>query len=199
MHPRFIIVVPCLILSHRFRWVFCQLEVLRHCFPANLRRTLKELPRSLDETYNRILNEISNANHEHAYRLLQFLMVARSPLRVEELADVLAVDLNAGGNPKVEHGLTVGRPRRGGAVGLLQFGFRSRQRLLPSYSVLAFLREGIPNLGSPCELQGRGIPISYFHRTFPRDSCPGLSRHPIPPGRPHGQKCRREDSTFSIC
>jgi ankyrin repeat protein len=79
------------------------LEVLRHCFPANLRRTLEELPKSLDETYKRILNEINNANREHAYQLLQCLTVARRSLRVEELAEVLAVDfnLNASGIPKL--------------------------------------------------------------------------------------------------
>jgi hypothetical protein len=88
-------------LSHRFRWVFCQLEVLRLCFPANLRHTLEELPKSLDETYKRILNEINNANRVHAYRLLQCLAVALRPLRVEELAEVLAFDLTAGGIPKL--------------------------------------------------------------------------------------------------
>jgi ankyrin repeat protein len=87
--------------SNRFRWVFCQLEVLRHCFPANLRRTLEELPKSLDETYKRILNEINNANWTHAYRLLQCLAVALRPLRVEELAEVLAFDLSTGGIPKL--------------------------------------------------------------------------------------------------
>jgi ankyrin repeat protein len=86
-------------LSHRFRWVFCQLEVLRHCFPANLRRTLEELPKSLDETYKRILSEINNANWVHAYRLLQCLTVALRPLRVEELAEVLAFDLTTGRIP----------------------------------------------------------------------------------------------------
>ena len=88
-------------LSNRFRWVFCQLEVLRHCFPANLRRALEELPKSLDETYKRILNEINNANREHAYRLLQCLTVALRPLRVEELAEVLAFDLTTSGVPKL--------------------------------------------------------------------------------------------------
>ena len=92
---------PRLTLSFRFRWVFCQLEVLRHCFPANLRHTLEELPKSLDETYKRILNEINNANRVHAYRLLQCLTVALRPLRVEELAEVLVFDLTAGGMPKL--------------------------------------------------------------------------------------------------
>src|SRR6266404_7147307 len=90
-----------LMLSPRFRLVFCQLEVLRHCFPANLRHVLEELPKSLDETYKRILKQIDNANRVHAYRLLQCLLVAIRPLRVEELAEVLAVDFNAGGTPKL--------------------------------------------------------------------------------------------------
>ncbi|KAH8977717.1 hypothetical protein EDB92DRAFT_708792 [Lactarius akahatsu] len=84
-----------------FRWVYCQLEVLRYCFPANVRRTLEELPKSLDETYERILKEINNANREHSYRLLQCLTVASRPLRVEELAELLAIELNAGGVPKL--------------------------------------------------------------------------------------------------
>ena len=88
-------------LLDRFRWVFCQLEVLRHCFPANLRLTLEELPKSLDETYKRILNEINNANRVHSYRLLQCLAVALRPLRVEELADVLAFDITTAGLPKL--------------------------------------------------------------------------------------------------
>ena len=91
-------------LSLRFRWVFCQLEVLRHGFPTNLRRILDELPKSLDETYERILKKINYANWEHAYRLLQCLAVAIRPLRVEELAEVLAVDFHAGGMPKLNAG-----------------------------------------------------------------------------------------------
>ena len=77
------------------------MEVLRLCFPANLRHALEELPKSLDETYKRILNEINNANRVHAYRLLQCLAVALRPLRVEELAEVLAFDLTTGGMPKL--------------------------------------------------------------------------------------------------
>ena len=53
---------------------------------------LKELPESLDETYERILRDINKANWDHAHRLLQCLTVAVRPLRVAELAEVLAVD-----------------------------------------------------------------------------------------------------------
>ena len=89
-------------LSNRFRWVFCQLEILRDCFPPSVRRILDELPESLDETYERILKEIKKPNREHARRLLQCLVVAIRPLRAEELAEVLAVDFdNADGIPKL--------------------------------------------------------------------------------------------------
>jgi Ankyrin repeats (many copies)/Ankyrin repeats (3 copies) len=70
------------------------LEVLRHCLPPSVRRTLNELPESLDETYERVLKEIKKSNRHHAHRLLQCLVVAVRPLRVEELAEVLAVDFD---------------------------------------------------------------------------------------------------------
>jgi hypothetical protein len=70
--------------------------MLRHCLPPSVRIILDELPETLDETYERILRDINKANREHALRLLHCLTVAIRPLRVEELADVLAVDFNAG-------------------------------------------------------------------------------------------------------
>jgi ankyrin repeat protein len=79
---------------NRFRWVFCQLETLRNCLPQNVRNVLKELPKSLDETYERMLKEIGKVNPHQAYRLLQCLTVATRPLRVEELAEVLALDFD---------------------------------------------------------------------------------------------------------
>jgi hypothetical protein len=79
---------------------------LRHCLPPSVRRTLAELPDSLDETYERILREIPKSNRVHAHRLLQCLAVAVRPLRVEELAEVLAVDFDAtGGIPKLNEDL----------------------------------------------------------------------------------------------
>ena len=77
---------------NRFRWAFCQLEALRHCLAPRVRHMLKELPETLDETYERILKDINKANRNHAHRLLQCLTVAVRPLRVAELAEVLAVD-----------------------------------------------------------------------------------------------------------
>ncbi|KAI9429283.1 hypothetical protein H4582DRAFT_310885 [Lactarius indigo] len=78
-----------------FRWVFCQLDTLQHCFPPNLRQFLNELPETLDETYERILRGINKAQKDNAHRLLQCLTVAVRPLRVEELAELLAFDFQA--------------------------------------------------------------------------------------------------------
>jgi Ankyrin repeats (3 copies)/Ankyrin repeats (many copies) len=84
--------------------VFCQLELLRQCFPPSVGCILEELPDGLDETYERILREIGKPNQGHAHRLLQCLVVAARPLRVEELAEVLAFDFNTGGMPKLNPG-----------------------------------------------------------------------------------------------
>jgi hypothetical protein len=84
--------------------VFCQLELLRRCFPPSVRQILEELPESLDETYERILREIGKPNQGHAHRLLQCLVVAVRPLEVKELAEVLAFDFNTGGMPKLNTG-----------------------------------------------------------------------------------------------
>ena len=90
---------------NRFRWVFCQLDALQHCFPPNLRQYLNELPETLDETYERILKGINKAQRDNAHRLLQCLTVAVRPLRVEELAELLAFDFqasNEGGIPTLK-------------------------------------------------------------------------------------------------
>ena len=81
------------------------MDALQHCFPPNLHRLLNELPKSLDETYGRILKGINEAQWGDAHRLLQCLTVAARPLRVDEIAELLASDFqapSAGGVPKVE-------------------------------------------------------------------------------------------------
>jgi hypothetical protein len=77
--------------------------VLQHCFPQSIRRSLNELPKSLDETYERVLKEIGMANRDHSHRLLQCLSVSIRPLLVEELAEILAFDFDGaeGKTPKL--------------------------------------------------------------------------------------------------
>ena len=84
----------------RFRWVVCQLDMLRSCFPPSLRDTLRKLPETLDETYERILLGINKQRREYAIRLLQCLSVAIRPLRVQELAGVLAMRFDSGKLPE---------------------------------------------------------------------------------------------------
>jgi len=62
---------------------------------------MEELPDSLDETYERMLREIRKPNQGHARRMLQCLVAAVRPLRVAELAEVLAIDFNAEGTQKL--------------------------------------------------------------------------------------------------
>jgi ankyrin repeat protein len=65
---------------------------------------MEELPDSLDETYERMLREIRKSNQGHARRMLQCLVAAVRPLRVAELAEVLAVDFTGEGIPILNPG-----------------------------------------------------------------------------------------------
>ena len=70
------------------------------CTPARIRHALLELPETLDETYERTLRGIRKENQETAHRMFQFVSAASRPPRVEELADLLALDFSAGSIPQ---------------------------------------------------------------------------------------------------
>jgi ankyrin repeat protein len=70
------------------------MDVLRCCIPASIRRTLNELPETLDGAYARVLMQIPKTSQAYAHRMLQCLMVAVRPLRLEELAEVLAFEFD---------------------------------------------------------------------------------------------------------
>ena len=72
------------------------------CVPSQIQYALADLPDTLDETYQRTLRNINNAHWEFAHRLFQFVAVASRPLRVEELAELLAFDFEAGPIPKFD-------------------------------------------------------------------------------------------------
>ena len=86
-------------ISGRFRWVYCQLDHLGQCLPGRVQHALDELPATLDETYERTLNEIGDTNWEFARRLIQCVAVVSRPLKVEELAEFLAFDFSTGHIP----------------------------------------------------------------------------------------------------
>src|SRR5258708_1972816 len=79
-------------MGYRFRWAVCQLDALRRCFQASIRRVVNELPMTLDETYERILLGIDREKCEHAFRFFQCLAFSRRPLLANELAEVFAIE-----------------------------------------------------------------------------------------------------------
>jgi ankyrin repeat protein len=58
------------------------------------------MPKTLDETYERALLEIDEEMRQYAQRLFQCLAVSIRPLRVEELAEILAVQFDVGALPE---------------------------------------------------------------------------------------------------
>jgi ankyrin repeat protein len=78
----------------RFRWAYCQLETLRQCPLRYISSTLKELPKTLDETYERILRGIPEKMQKDAHRIFQWIMVSSRPLRVQEVAEVFAINFD---------------------------------------------------------------------------------------------------------
>ena len=82
--------------------MFCQLDTLRRCFPSSIRKTLNELPTTLDETYERTLEGIPKEKRQHAHQLFQCLVVVVRPLRVEELAEIFAIEFDLDGHNVME-------------------------------------------------------------------------------------------------
>jgi hypothetical protein len=62
--------------------------------PSSLRKALNELPSTLDDTYEQALEGIPKEKR-HAHRLFQCLVAAVRPLRVEELAEIFAIEFDA--------------------------------------------------------------------------------------------------------
>ncbi|KAG4429187.1 hypothetical protein IFR05_015330 [Cadophora sp. M221] len=76
-----------------FRWVVCQLDALRKCLKVDaLRKALKSLPKTLDDTYVRILLRIDEDYSQDAFRILQWLIYSARPLHIEEMVEVIAID-----------------------------------------------------------------------------------------------------------
>jgi len=72
--------------------------------PSSLRKVLNELPTTLDDTYERTLQEIPKEQCQHAHRLFQCLVAAIRPLRVEELAEIFAMEFDPNTAPSVVEG-----------------------------------------------------------------------------------------------
>src|ERR1700722_15209906 len=78
----------------RFRWAVCQLDALGSCLNLPmLRKALASLPKTLDETYARILCSIDEEHKENALKILQWLCYSARPLHIEEIAEVITVNI----------------------------------------------------------------------------------------------------------
>jgi len=62
------------------------------------------MPTTLDDTYERMLEGIPKEKFEHASRLFQCMVAAFRPLRVEELAELFAIEFGADNMPSLVAG-----------------------------------------------------------------------------------------------
>ena len=93
-----------------FRWAVCQLDVLQNCLNlSSLRKALESLPKTLDETYSRILCNIPEDQSEYAIKSLKWLAYSARPLKIEELAEVVV--LNEAGPPWLDYDHRLLEPR----------------------------------------------------------------------------------------
>src|SRR5689334_11499959 len=77
----------------RFRWANCQLDILGKLKSEYaINEALKRLPKTLDETYERILTSIPEENFTIAHKALQWLSFNERIETLEALADAIAID-----------------------------------------------------------------------------------------------------------
>ena len=75
----------------------CQLEALRKCLTVySVRHALRNLPPTLDATYERILINIPQEYRREAHCALQLLTVSYRPLKLHEMAEAVAIDPETG-------------------------------------------------------------------------------------------------------
>jgi ankyrin repeat domain-containing protein 50 len=75
----------------RFRWVVCQLDALRKCLTTgHVKKALQQLPKTLDDTYNRILDQINDEYCQFACDIFTFLAFSKRPLKLEEVVEGIA-------------------------------------------------------------------------------------------------------------
>ncbi|KAG8818105.1 hypothetical protein FRC17_010972 [Serendipita sp. 399] len=80
-----------------FRWAVCQLDTLK-CYsskPANALREIEFLPKTLDDTYSRILTRIPSGYQRELKTILMFLAFSTRPMTIQEVAEATAVNLES--------------------------------------------------------------------------------------------------------
>lgn len=79
--------------SARFRWVYCQLDLLsRLRTPGAVRNALKSLPSTLDKTYEALLSRIDGEEDQELTReILELLAFSLRPLTLSEICEYLQI------------------------------------------------------------------------------------------------------------
>jgi hypothetical protein len=73
----------------------CHLDALRKCRNrATLRKSLATLPPTLEKTYDQILCGIAEEDSVYATRILRWLTFAERHLTMDEIAEVVAIDVD---------------------------------------------------------------------------------------------------------
>ncbi|KAI9754954.1 MAG: hypothetical protein M4579_004490 [Chaenotheca gracillima] len=76
-----------------FRWVACQLDMLQDLSQASkIRKALKSLPKTLDTTYDRMIQSIGDDDQQQAIVALKWLTFSARPLKICELAEAVVID-----------------------------------------------------------------------------------------------------------
>ena len=79
----------------RFRWVVLQLAELEKCSSRyEMDKQLAELPKGLDEIYNRILKNINEKHRADTRMFLQWLAFCKWPMKIEEIAESVTADFS---------------------------------------------------------------------------------------------------------
>ena len=77
------------------------MDELRICrSPIQLRKALKGLPKTLDQTYERMLCRIEEEDRHYAMKILQWLAFSARPLLLKEVAEIVTIDINS--DPQVD-------------------------------------------------------------------------------------------------
>lgn len=69
------------------------MDSLRKCLKLDaLRKALNTLPKTLDDTYERILLNLDEEYEDYAFKIFQWLCFSKRSMRINEMVEVLATD-----------------------------------------------------------------------------------------------------------
>ncbi|KAI7479392.1 hypothetical protein KC357_g4217 [Hortaea werneckii] len=89
-----------------FRWAYCQiqeLKKLKSTKPKYIEDVLRTLPKTLDETYDRILCAIEERYRPEALTLLRWITYSTTPLTLGQLAEAAIIDPSGEGTVDVDN------------------------------------------------------------------------------------------------